>query len=47
MWRTIKHVLNKRKSQSVNNENLSPSKFNHHLATIGAKLGAKFKASKK
>ncbi len=42
MWRTIKHLLNKRKSQCINNEDLSPSKFNQHFATTGAKLGAKF-----
>ena len=28
MWRTIKHLLNKSKSQCINNEDLSPSKFN-------------------
>ncbi len=42
MWCTIKHLLMKRKSQCINNEDLSPSKFNQHFATIGAKLGAKF-----
>ncbi len=42
MWRPIKHLLNKRKSRCINNEDISPSKFNQHFAAIGAKLGAKF-----
>ncbi len=44
MLRTIKQWLNKRKSQCVNSEDLSPSKFNQYFATIGANLGAKFNA---
>ncbi len=42
MRRTIKHLLNKRKSQCINNEDLSPSKFNQSFSTIPDKLGAKF-----
>ncbi len=45
MWRTVKHFLGKRKSQCVDNVYLSPSKFNQHFATIGAKLGTKFNDS--